>query len=477
MGVVELPFTMVIIICCGMLAMFALAGQASAAGRDPVRVDPRQRQQTLEGWGTSLCWWANAVGEWDDQGTKARLMDLVFDREKGLGLNIVRYNIGGGESARHEFMWPWRAVPGFKPDPEGPYRWEADAAQRWVLLESIERGVTITEAFSNSPPWWMTVSGSVTGNGEQRQAKDNLRDDMYDAFADYLTEVIKHYRDRHGITFDTLSPLNEPSAPWWTLGNNQEGCHFGAERQDLILAKTAEQLSDKGLATRLSAPEEYSVDETVAAWQCYGAATQQAVSQINTHTYAGDGRSTLQRLAREAEKRLYVSEYGNGIHGELGSALELARVICLDLNELQCQGWVYWQAVGNLDKETDWHAIHVSYSRRGVIEMKKQYWALLHFTRYIRPGSVILSVSADDVVAALNPDGELVLVATNREADERPVAFDLSAFAHLPAEARWLATTESENHASRPPVAVQEGRLELRLPPRSINTFLLPANG
>jgi O-glycosyl hydrolase len=477
MGVVELPFAMMIIICCGMLAIFALAGQASEAGRETVRVDPRQRQQTLEGWGTSLCWWANAIGEWRDEATKARLMDLVFDPEKGLGLNIVRYNIGGGENPSHDFMWPWRAVPGFKPDPDGPYRWEADPAQRWVLLESIERGVTITEAFSNSPPWWMTVSGSVTGNGEQRQAKENLRDDMYDAFADYLTEVVKHYRDRHDVTFDTLSPLNEPSAPWWTLRNNQEGCHFSADKQDIILAKTAEDLARKGLATRLSAPEEYSVDETVDAWQSYGAETRQALSQINTHTYSGDGRAALMRLAREADKRLYVSEYGNGIHGEFGSALELARVICLDLNELQCQGWVYWQAVGNLDRPTDWHAIHVSYSRRGDIELKKQYWALLHFTRYIRPGSVILSVSADDVVAALNPDGELVLVATNREAADRALTFDLSAFPHLPAQARWFATTETEDHASRPPVAVQEGRLNLRLPPRSINTFLLPENG
>jgi len=473
MSLVELPFTMMITICCGVFAMLALAGQVSDTGRELIRVDPRQQQQTLEGWGTSLCWWASAVGGWGDQATKTHLMELIFDAEEGLGLNIVRYNIGGGENPRHDFMSSWRAVPGFKADPDGPYQWGADSGQRWVLLESIKRGVTITEAFSNSPPWWMTVSGSVTGNGEQRPAENNLREDMYDAFADYLTEVVRHYRDCYGVAFDTLAPLNEPTAAWWTFGNNQEGCHFSTDKQDLILMKTAQQLARKGLATRLSAPEEYSIDETVKTWQSYEPATRQAVSQINTHGYAGDGRAALMHLAHDTNKRLYVSEYGNGIHGEFGSALELARVISLDLNELQCEGWVYWQAVGNLDKPKDWHAIHVSYSRRDEVVIKKQYWALLQFTRYVRPGSVILSVSAEDVVAALNPGGGLVLVATNREAADRPVAFDLSAFSRLAEWAQWTSTTEEENHKSQGQVLPRDGFLAVDLAPRSINTFLV----
>jgi O-glycosyl hydrolase len=223
----------------------------------------------------------------------------------------------------------------------------------------------------------------------------------------------------------------------------------------------------------VSDPEEYSIDETTQTWQSYGAATREAVSQINTHSYDGDGRAALMRLARDANRRLYVSEYGNGIDGEFGSALELARVISLDLNELQCHGWVYWQAVGDLDEATDWHAIHVSYSRRAEVAIKKQYWALLHFTRYIRPGSVILSVSAENVVAALDPDGKLVLVATNREAADRPTAFDLTAFSRLPERAQWTRTTEQDDHNSQGQVPLRDGLLAVDLAPRSVNTFLV----
>lgn len=72
----------------------------------------------------------------------------------------------------------------------------------------------------------MTISGSVTG---AEDGGDNLREDQYDTFADYLTEVVKHYRDTWGITFRTLNPLNEPSANWWKKGNMQEGSHFNTE--------------------------------------------------------------------------------------------------------------------------------------------------------------------------------------------------------------------------------------------------------
>ena len=54
---------------------------------------------------------------------------------------------------------PGGDVPGFQPEP-GEWDWDADAGQRAVLQGSMERGVNIAEAFSNSPPYWMTISGA-----------------------------------------------------------------------------------------------------------------------------------------------------------------------------------------------------------------------------------------------------------------------------------------------------------------------------
>ena len=48
----------------------------------------------FEGWGTSLCWWANRIG-YDD--TLTAEAAKVFYSDEGLDMNIGRYNVGGGD--------------------------------------------------------------------------------------------------------------------------------------------------------------------------------------------------------------------------------------------------------------------------------------------------------------------------------------------------------------------------------------------
>ena len=75
----------------------------AAPGTTLVKIEPAARRQTFEGWGTSLCWWANHVGGWSATARNA-VVDAVVDPAAGLGYNIFRYNIGGGENPAHEHM-------------------------------------------------------------------------------------------------------------------------------------------------------------------------------------------------------------------------------------------------------------------------------------------------------------------------------------------------------------------------------------
>jgi len=95
------------------------------------------------------------------------LLDLIFDPQKGLGLNIVRYKIGRGSTRR---TVPVHFDPG---QVAGPARVQAGAGY-CVRLElrfqpeecaagRQEEGANRFHAFSLSPPWWMTVSGDVAG--------------------------------------------------------------------------------------------------------------------------------------------------------------------------------------------------------------------------------------------------------------------------------------------------------------------------
>lgn len=87
----------------------------------------------VQGWGTSLCWFGNILGgcrndvntsssSSGSSGTNEQLpireliADLIFDPEKGLGLQICRYNIGGSG---------WQTID------VGNFRYGANVA-RWV---------------------------------------------------------------------------------------------------------------------------------------------------------------------------------------------------------------------------------------------------------------------------------------------------------------------------------------------------------
>src|ERR1017187_1722353 len=80
-------------------ALFAFVFLHAVARADYTTViNPQTTWGAWEGWGASLCWWANVFGARDD------LADLIFTTNyvtlngqslPGLGLNIARYNAGG----------------------------------------------------------------------------------------------------------------------------------------------------------------------------------------------------------------------------------------------------------------------------------------------------------------------------------------------------------------------------------------------
>lgn len=109
--------TTFIVACCASVVARAVQGSSSiAAFRESPPLDlgqyptatttlhvsytnidrDMQRLQVLEGFGVSLCWWAVGVGGWGNQTAFDEVMDLFFEKKNGLGLNQVRYNIGGG---------------------------------------------------------------------------------------------------------------------------------------------------------------------------------------------------------------------------------------------------------------------------------------------------------------------------------------------------------------------------------------------
>lgn len=462
----------------------------------------------FQGWGTSFCWWANRVGYSDTLAERTARLFYTLDH-KGLGLNIIRYNIGGGDDPSHHHITRTdSAVPGFLAA-DGSYDWTRDAAQRNCLLHAAKvcASDVIVEAFSNSPPYFMTVSGCSSGNADA--SKNNLRADQYDAFAAYLATVVAHYKSEWGISFQSLSPMNEPATNYWGANSNkQEGCHFDAgESQSRLLVATRAALDAAGLDDVLvCGSDETSTATAVTSFEALTAEARTALGRVDSHTYNypahhdDESLVALRNAASAADKNLWMSEVDKGgtagvNAGEMGAPLELALRIITDLNGLQASAWVIWDIIdshissdgyhGNQDGGAPkdlrggyWGIATADHDSQTLLVWKK-YYGFAQFTRYIRAGYNQLPLASDTVLAFYSEAEEkLVIVAVNDTASDSHLALDLSSFAALPRTAHVVRTSgatlaDGENLAAvHLEIAANGKTLYPPLKANSITTFV-----
>lgn len=411
----------------GLMVLFSFISMLPA---ENITIKVNDNRRNFQGWGTAICWWGNIIGKYPEK-TRDSILDLIFDTTSGLGLNIIRYNIGGGDAPSHNHMGVGKEMEGFLTGESSAYDWTKDAPQRLVMQAAKNRIPTewlITEAFSNAPPYWMTVSGCASG-GEN--SSNNLKNDKYVAFADYLTEVVKHFKDEWGIGFQTLEPLNEPMGDWWNVNGGQEGCSFSRANQSKLISVLYTKLTEKKLTTKLSAPDEAGYDETVATYNSYDSITRSYIHQINTHGYSGSKRSELRTLANRDSKLLWASEIdGSGApapfdkwkhdHNDIAPALDIAGRVIRDIREMKPDGWIFWQVVeseqAQISLDKNWGCIHADYMGGQKFVVCKKFYALRQFTRFIRPGSQIIDCSGADAAAFLSPQStQLVIVVRNSQ--------------------------------------------------------------
>lgn len=77
-------------------ALLAVATTAATENESVVHeVDLEHRYQTIDHFGASDCWTTRIPGKWSKE-KRERVADLLFSREKGIGLSLWRFNLGAG---------------------------------------------------------------------------------------------------------------------------------------------------------------------------------------------------------------------------------------------------------------------------------------------------------------------------------------------------------------------------------------------
>ncbi|MFC3996490.1 glycoside hydrolase [Nocardiopsis sediminis] len=488
-------------------------GAADTSAATAIRLDPSYQQPEFEGWGTALIWFANVTGHWPEE-QRAALADALFG-EDGLRFTIARYNIGGGDSPETEpYMRAGGAVPGhwhrpdeFGPpddpdedwqepagwwDPADPEHWDhdADAAQLWWLEAARQRGADTFEAFSNSPPYFMTESGLTSGNTDP--ARDNLRPDQYEEFAAYLAGTVEHIEGDTGIDFASLSPVNEPNTDYWEAGGRQEGSHWDPASQARIVSAARAELDRRGLDTPIAAMDETNPTLFRTNWESYGAQTRADIGRLNVHTYGTDGRAGPRDIAKGSDTPLWMSEVDLGPSGipqdfdAIEPGLALSERITDDLTQLEPGAWVLWQAIEDYenmrpDRENmNWGLIQVDFTPEDAatepIRMNKKYYAMGNYSRFIEPGAHVIADDDPDTVAATGrAPGRVVVVHTNPSGAARDIDVDLGGFASVAggATATPHTTSASRNLEEGAPIAVDGDHLRATVEAGSVTTFVI----
>lgn len=457
---------------CVAAAALATAFSSSAFAQTKVVVDPGKKYQVFEGWGTSLCWWAVKAGAWSEA-NRDKLIGAIADPDTGLGYTIFRYNIGGGDQPGHNHLDKGDGganVPGYKPTEKGDFDWTADPYQRTIAIELSKRVKDpIFEAFSNSPPWWMTKSGCVSGSSD---GSDNLKEDYFDDFADYLSEVALHFKKEWGITFRTVEPFNEPSAGWWKSNGGQEGCGF-KNNQTKMIVELGKALQKKGLfpETSVSAADETNIGDALNQFNKYSGEALSYMFQVNTHSYSGgDNRAKLFNAAFAKDKKVWQSETGP-LHksGDENIALWMAGVILADLRDMKASAWVDWQ-IG--DPAENWRSLALNHSKQ-TFSPNARYYMHAAFSRYIRPGSRIIDSDNGNTLAALTPEGALVLVVRNSGSSDVKYEFDLGEFVKIGTSAKVVRFELPGSLTKQSDIVVSGKALSMTAKSNTITTMVI----
>ncbi len=353
-----------------------------------ISVSPEIRYQTLKGWGTSLCWWGNIIGSWGDSDynkngrpDREEIAELAFSPEY-LNLNIVRYNVGGGDKEDTSIRRCEGVVPGWtedmtgKRDGTGTYNetafmaktteqmadagqlWMLEAANSWRKKTAEQYGAQndiINEVFSNSPPYYMTKSGSSTGGNENDL--NNLRDDQYGAFATYLARaakwINKDLTQKYGTKVDYIEPLNEPDTSYWKNGSaKQEGCIFNTgELQSKAYQEMKKALDTEGLdSIQITGTDETDLGTAIRSYKRLADDVKENMTTIGAHTYSGNDsqRKELRRIAQSNDKDLWMSEVTKGGGGHNHNSMDAVNAqsqsegIMADLKYMQPTAWIAW---------------------------------------------------------------------------------------------------------------------------------------
>jgi glucuronoarabinoxylan endo-1,4-beta-xylanase len=449
---------------------------------NPTRViiDGNVIHQEIDGFGASFAKQAHLLMRCAEPG-RSQMLDLLFSRAGGAGLSIVRNQINS-KSAEIDPDY------GTIEPHDNTFDFDHDQAQIWLMKEAKHRGVTIFISSAFSPPAWMKINNNTIDDNEPpRPERNRLRRDRRDDYAEYLARYVREYRERFEIELYAISPANEPE-----VSAAYQSCTWtAADLRDFIKDFLKPALAKQRVSIRLIAPESLAWSELAHAIPIENDPETNAMVQIiGLHNYNLDPATNEPAVTADAtgqtkalKKRLWLTEVSSGEDDDpsMHDALVWAKTIHKHMVLAGTNAWLWWWGV--LAEATGAHhstGQGLIYFRHedGVYSVRKRFWSLAHYSRFLRPGSLRIGATAnpaDGVYAsAYRSQNEsiptLVIVAINTTASPQPCTIGLANIAV--AAMQPYITSETQDMAQAASINVTSNEFTLTLTPFSVTTLV-----
>lgn len=397
-----------------------------------ITVDTERRYQAMEGFGFSLTGGsAMLISRLPAEERHALLRELFLADGYGIGISFLRLSIGASDLSERCFSYADR------PDSElVHFDIEAGDIEVIPLLQeilAINPEIRLIATAWSAPAWMKTKQSFVGGK---------LRPDCYAVYAAYLVKYLLAMRER-GITVHAITPQNEPL----NFKNEPSMVMEAGEQVEFIKNHLGPALSAAGLADVELFCWDHNCDVPEYPLAVFAdAEARRYLSGSAWHLYGGDISALAEVHRLYPEMKLYFTEQWVGSDGQFGGDLMWhAKNVLIGSIRNWSRVVLEWNLAS--DPFCGPHTPGGEARCVGALTIGEEvvrnvaYYVIAHAAKFVRPGSV--RVYSDEQaslpnVAFLTPEGYIVLIALNDEAELRSFSIRFqgkNAVATLPASA------------------------------------------
>lgn len=383
---------------------------------------PDIEYQEIKGFGGAFTEAASTTLDKLSNKNREKILELYFDKEKGIGYNFGRVHINSCDFS----LGNYACVEDGDETLES-FNISRDEKSLIPMIKDAMKYSDI-EMFASpwSPPAYMKTNGQMNLGGK-------LKAEYFDLWAEYYLKFIEMYK-KAGINISTISVQNEPKAT-----QTWDSCVYTAEEErDFVKNYLGKKLAENNIKLLFWDHNKERIIER-ARVMLSDADANKYISGIAFHWYSGDHFEQLDMFKKlYPDKDIVFSEgcyeYSLGEADTVKIGEKYAHDMIGNFNN-HCNIFCDWNLL--LDEKGGPNHVGnfcdapiMADTKNDEIHIHDSYYYIGHFSKYIQKGARRIGSSkwthTLDTVSFKNPDGSIVTIVLNMTDEEKTFCFSIN---------------------------------------------------